>query len=55
VTKTWVWEIQRRSMPLGVRLDHNGFASELAAKLAGEKALKLLVDGIVEEEKKQNR
>ena len=49
----WVWEIHRRSKPLGVRLYHNGFPSESAAKLAGEKALRSLLDAIAEEEKKQ--
>ena len=44
------WEIQRRSTPLGVRLHHNGFVSESAAKLAGEKALKYLLDGLAGEE-----
>jgi hypothetical protein len=52
VTDTWLWEIHRRSTPLGVWLNRNGFASHSAAKLAGEKALKFLLDGIVEEEKK---
>jgi hypothetical protein len=46
----WAWEIQRRSTPLGVRLHHNGFVSESAAKLAGEKALKYLLDGLAGEE-----
>jgi len=52
-TSVWAWEIHRRSKPLGVWLYHNGFASEGAAKLAGEKALRSLLDGIIEEEKKQ--
>ena len=46
----WAWEIQRRSTPLGVRLYHNGFVSESAAKLAGEKALRNLLDGLAAEE-----
>jgi hypothetical protein len=46
----WAWEIERRSKPLGIRLLHNGFASESAAKLAGEKALKYFLDGLAEEE-----
>jgi len=39
------WEIQRRSKRPGVRPYHDGFVSESAAKLAGEKALKYLLDG----------
>jgi hypothetical protein len=45
----WSWEIQRRSTPIGVRLYANGFKSEFAAKLAGEKALKELLDGLAQE------
>ena len=37
----WAWEILRRSKPIGVRLYGDGFTSEQAAKLAGEKALVL--------------
>ncbi|MGC1612764.1 MAG: hypothetical protein WA801_24660 [Pseudolabrys sp.] len=33
----------------GVRLHANGFKSELAAKLAGEKALRELLDGLAQE------
>jgi hypothetical protein len=46
----WAWEIERRSTPLGVRLYHDAFVSESAAKLAGEKALKYLLDGLAEEQ-----
>jgi hypothetical protein len=38
------------SKPLGVRLDGDGFKSEFAAKLAGEKALRDLLDGLAQEE-----
>jgi hypothetical protein len=48
--REWSWEIQRRSKPLGVRLDGDGFKSEFAAKLAGEKALRELLDGLAQEE-----
>src|SRR5215472_10327489 len=37
--REWSWEIQRRLKPLGIRLSGDGFKSEFAAKLAGEKAL----------------
>jgi hypothetical protein len=33
----WAWEILRRSKPIGVRLYGDGFTSEQAAKLAGER------------------
>jgi hypothetical protein len=48
--REWSWEIQRRSKPLGVRLDGDGFKSEVAAKLAGEKALRDFLDGLAQEE-----
>ena len=44
-----MWEIQRRSTPIGVRLNGEGFKSEIAAKLAGEKALRELLDGLAQE------
>ena len=37
------------SKPLGVRLNGDGFKSESAAKLAGEKALRQLLDGLAQE------
>jgi hypothetical protein len=46
----WSWEIWRRSKPLGVRLHGDGFKTEFAAKLAGEKALRELLDGLAQEE-----
>jgi hypothetical protein len=49
-TCTWTWEIERRSKPLGIRLYHNGFSSEPAAKLAGEKSLRRLLEDIVRDQ-----
>ena len=46
----WKWEIQRRSKPLGIRLDELGFKSEQSAMLAGQKALAELLEGIRQEE-----
>jgi hypothetical protein len=48
----WQWEISRRPKPLGVRFYASGFRSEKAAKLAGEKALRELVDGLAREQSK---
>ena len=47
---TWQWEIKRRPKPLGVKIYANSFKSEKAAKLAGEKALRELLDGIAREQ-----
>jgi|HubBroStandDraft_6_1064221.scaffolds.fasta_scaffold19747_5 hypothetical protein len=48
----WAWEILRRSKPIGVRLYGDGFTSEQAAKLAGEKALVELLERLSQEENK---
>jgi hypothetical protein len=42
----WRWEIQRRPKPIGVRVSENGFKTESAAKLAGEKTLRDLLNSI---------
>jgi hypothetical protein len=47
--REWSWEIYRRSKPPGIRLNGDGFKSEFAAKLAGEKALRELLDGLAQE------
>jgi hypothetical protein len=49
----WQWEIKGRPKPLGIKLCANGFITEKAAKLAGEKALKELLDGIAQERANQ--
>jgi hypothetical protein len=46
----WEWEILRRSKPLGIRLCGDGLKSEQAAKLAGEKALRELLEHLGREE-----
>lgn len=45
----WRWEIKRSSKPLGVKLYDDGFSSAQSAKLAGEKALMVFLEGIVQE------
>ena len=49
--RRWSWEIHRQSKPLGIRLNGDGFKSEFAAKLAGEKALRELLNGLAQEDK----
>jgi hypothetical protein len=49
-TRTWTWEIERRSKPLGIRLYDSGFSSDSAAKLAGEKSLRRLLEDIVRDQ-----
>ena len=43
---TWSWEILRRSTPLGVKPTGHDFKSAMAARLAGESALKDLLHRI---------
>ena len=47
----WTWEIQRRSKPLSTKYDGDDFATAQDAKLAGEKALKKLLDRLRQEKK----
>jgi hypothetical protein len=47
---TWRWQIHRRGKPLAVKLYEDGFASEIAARRAGEKALSELLNGIAREQ-----
>ena len=51
----WAWEILRRSKPLGARLCGDGLQSEQAAKLAGEKALRELLERLRREENDENK
>jgi hypothetical protein len=48
--KLWSWEI-RRVPELGANLYGEGFPSESAAKLAGEKALRAFLQKLSEEER----
>jgi hypothetical protein len=43
---TWSWEILRRSTPLGIKLTGHDFESAMAARLAGERALKDLLHSL---------
>jgi hypothetical protein len=47
---TWMWEIQRRSRPLGVRIYGDGFGLEAVAKVLGEKALRQFLEGLAKEQ-----
>jgi hypothetical protein len=44
----WTWEIRRRSKPLSTKNDTDAFATPQDAKLAGEKALKGLLDSLTQ-------
>ncbi|HEX3339507.1 MAG TPA: hypothetical protein VHT68_10065 [Pseudolabrys sp.] len=42
----WMWNISRRSKPLGVRLHGENFLSQQAARAAGQKVLRELLAAI---------
>jgi hypothetical protein len=46
----WTWEIQRRPTRLGIKVAEDGFISQSAAKLAGEKALVAFLHSLAKEE-----
>jgi hypothetical protein len=46
----WSWEIHRRGKPMGVRISGDDFASETEARLAGQQALKELLDGLARDQ-----
>jgi len=50
--RRWEWEIRRRPKPMGIKLHAGGFKSEFRAKLAGEMALRRLLDAIAEERRR---
>jgi hypothetical protein len=45
----WGWQIQRKSKPLGIKNYGNDFKTATAARIAGEKALKELLDSLCRE------
>ena len=52
-SKSWGWQIHRRSKPLDLKAFRTNFKSATDAKLAGEKALSDLLDRIAQKPKAQ--
>jgi len=48
----WGWEIRRKSKPLGIKLNGDGFQSESAAKFAGKRALDDFLSALAKEERR---
>ena len=48
----WSWEIRRKSKPMGIKLNGEGFQSESAAKFAGKRALDDFLSELAKEEKR---
>jgi hypothetical protein len=49
----WSWRINRTSRPLGVTIVGGPLKTERAARLAGEKALRDLLERLIEETERQ--
>jgi hypothetical protein len=48
----WRWEIRRRSAPMGVRLNGDGYLSQRAAEEAGKRALETFLAALTSEERR---
>jgi hypothetical protein len=51
----WHWEIRRKSKPLGVKLTQDGYQSDMAANLAGKRALADFLNALSKEERRSRR
>jgi hypothetical protein len=51
----WSWEIRRKSKRLGVKLTEGGFQSEMAALIAGQRALADFLSDLSKEEKRPRK
>ena len=51
----WSWEICRKSKPLGIKMTFDGFQSEMAAEVAGKRALVEFLSDLSKEEKRPPR
>jgi hypothetical protein len=47
--RTWRWQILRTPKPLGIKLYEDNFRTQQAAKLAGDKALRAILEGVTKE------
>jgi len=48
----WRWEIRRRSAPMGVRLNGDGYLSQRAAEEAGKRALETFLAALTSEDRR---
>lgn len=48
----WIWEIRRKSKPLGIKMTADGFQSETAAQFAGKRALADFLSDLAKEDKR---
>jgi hypothetical protein len=51
----WIWEILRKSKPLGIKMTGDGFQSDTAAQFAGKQALADFLSDLSKEEKRPRR
>jgi hypothetical protein len=48
----WRWEIRRRSAPMGVKLNGDGYLSQRAAEEAGKQALATFLTALTSEQRR---
>jgi hypothetical protein len=48
----WRWEVRRRSAPMGVKLNGEGYSSQRAAGEAGKQALATFLNALTSEERR---
>ena len=51
----WIWEIRRKSKPLGIKMTADGFQSETAAQFAGKRALADFLSDLAKEDKRTSK
>jgi len=51
----WVWEIRRKSTPLGIKMTGDGYQSDSAAQFAGNRALADFLSDLSKEEKRPSK
>jgi hypothetical protein len=49
----WIWEICRKSKPLGIKMTGDGYQSDTAARYAGRQALADFLLDLAQEEKRK--
>jgi hypothetical protein len=49
----WIWEIRRKSKPLGIKMTGHGYQSDVAAQFAGKRALADFLLDLAQEEKRK--
>jgi hypothetical protein len=51
----WSWEIQRKSLPLGIKMGGSGYPTNTAAQVAGAEALADFLSDLSKEEQRTRK